>query len=295
MAEVRFYMNISCIMPALVTPYKTNGEVNLPEVKKLVRTLLEDGANGFYICGSTAECFMLKDDERKAVAEAVTEEVNGRVPVIAHVGTIWADQAADLAKHAASCGVTAVSSVPPFYYKFTFQEIVDYYKILSDSTDLPVVIYNFPAFSGVSINSQNIGEIIKNCRVGGLKYTDHNLFELEKIRRKFPELTIMYGHDEVLLNALPIGISGAIGSTFNAMTPKYKRVVDAYYAGNLEEASRLQHEASSIVELLAKVGIFRGVKYLLSKKGIECNGCRKPFRDLTAEEMQLLDQIGDLN
>lgn len=288
-------MNISGIMPALVTPYKKDGEVNLPELKKLVRTLLEDGAEGFYVCGSTGECFMLRDDERKSIIEAVTQEVNGRVPVIAHVGTIWADQAADLAKHAASCGVTAVSSVPPFYYKFSFEEIVDYYKILSDSTDLPVVIYNFPAFSGVSINSQNIGEIIGQCRVGGLKYTDHNLFELEKIRRKFPDLTIMYGHDEVLLNALPIGISGAIGSTFNAMTPKYKRVMNAYYAGNLEEASKIQHEASSIVEMLVKVGVFRGVKYLLTKKGIECNGCRKPFRELTEEEKQFLDQIADLN
>ena len=105
----------------------------------------------------------------------------------------------------------------------------------------------------------------------------------------------MYGHDEVLLNALPIGISGAIGSTFNAMTPKYKRVVDAYYAGNLQEASKVQHEASSIVEMLAKVGVFRGVKYLLSKKGIECNGCRRPFRELTEEEKQFLDQITDLN
>lgn len=288
-------MNISGIMPALVTPYKKDGEVNLPELKKLVRTLLEDGAEGFYVCGSTGECFMLRDEERKSIMEAVTQEVNGRVPVIAHVGTIWADQAADLAKHAASCGVTAVSSVPPFYYKFSFQEIVDYYKILSDSTDLPVVIYNFPAFSGVSINSQNIGEIIGQCRVGGLKYTDHNLFELEKIRRKFPDLTIMYGHDEVLLNALPIGISGAIGSTFNAMTPKYKRVMEAYYTGNLEEASKVQHEASAIVEMLVKVGVFRGVKYLLTKKGIECNGCRKPFRELTEEEKGFLDQIADLN
>lgn len=287
-------MKISGIMPALVTPYQKDGSVNLAELKKLIRMQLEEGADGFYVCGSTGECFMLECDERKAIVQAVTEEVNGKVPVIAHVGTIWADQAADLAKHAASCGVTAVSSVPPFYYKFSFDEIVDYYKIISDATPLPIVIYNFPSFSGVSINSQNIGRIMETSNVTGLKYTDHNLFELEKIRRKFPELTIMYGHDEVLLNALPIGISGAIGSTFNAMTPKYKRIVAAYENGDQKEASKVQHEASAIVELLAKVGVFRGVKYLLSRKGIECNGCRRPFRELTEEEKHLLDQIGDL-
>lgn len=287
-------MKISGIMPALVTPYGKDGNVDLREVKKLVRSLIEDGADGFYVCGSTGECFMLKDEERKNIIEAVTEEVNGQVPVIAHVGTIWADQAADLAKHAASCGVTAVSSVPPFYYKFAFEEIVNYYEVLSDATDLPVVIYNFPAFSGVSINAGNIGEIIKSCNVGGLKYTDHNLFELEKIRRKYPELTIMYGHDEVLLNALPIGISGAIGSTFNIMLPKYKRIVKAYEEGNLEEASRVQHEASAIVETLAGIGIFRSIKYLLQRRGIECNGCRRPFRELTEAEKVRLDQIGSL-
>lgn len=288
-------MKISGIMPALVTPYEKNGTVSLSELRKLVRALLADGADGFYVCGSTGECFLLKDEERKAIVETVTEEVNGRVPVIAHVGAIWADQAADLAKHAASCGVTAVSSVPPFYYKFTYEEIVNYYKILSDATELPVVIYNFPAFSGVFINSQNIGQIMSCCNVGGLKYTDHNLFELEKIRRKYPELTIMYGHDEVLLNALPIGISGAIGSTFNAMTPKYQRVMKAYEEGDLEEASKVQHEASSIVESLVKAGVFRGVKYLLRRKGIECNGCRSPFRDLSEEEKHMLDEIGNLD
>lgn len=288
-------MKISGIMPALVTPYEKDGTVSHMELRKLVRTLLDDGAEGFYVCGSTGECFLLKDEERKAIMETVTEEVNGRVPVIAHVGAIWADQAADLANHADFCGVTAVSSVPPFYYKFSFEEIVDYYKRISWATDLPVVIYNFPAFSGVSINAENIGEIMNWCNVGGLKYTDHNLFELEKIRRRYPDLTIMYGHDEVLLNALPIGISGAIGSTFNAMTPKYQRIVRAYEEGNLEQASRIQHEASSIVEALVKTGVFRGVKHLLRRKGIECNGCRTPFRDLTEEEKNLLDQIGDLD
>ena len=288
-------MKISGIMPALVTPFQKDGSVNRSELRKLVRTLISDGAEGFYVCGSTAECFMLTMDERKSIVETVTEEVNGEVPVIAHVGTIWADQAADLARHASTCGVTAISSVPPFYYKFTFGEIVDYYKILSDATQLPLVIYNFPAFSGVSINAENIGDIMNCCNVGGVKYTDHNLFELEKIRRHYPELTIMYGHDEVLLNALPIGIDGAIGSTFNAMAPKYKRIIEAFDKGNMDEASRIQHEASAIVETLAGIGVFQGVKYLLSKKGIECGGCRKPFRAITEKEKARLDQIINLN
>lgn len=288
-------MNISGIVPALITPFTEGGEINLKELKKLANMLIEEGANGFYVGGSTAECFMLKDEERKNILEAVMEEVNGRVPIIAHVGAIWAEEAADLAKHAKNCGVAGISSVPPFYYNFSFEEIVAYYKIITEAAQMPVMIYNFPAFSGVSINADNIGKIMDACQVGGLKYTDYNLFELEKIRRKYPELPIMYGHDELLLNALPIGINGAIGSTFNAMTPKYHRILKAYNEGNLVEASKIQHEANTIVEALVKVGVFRGIKYLLGKKGIECGICRKPFRELTTVEKEILDQINDLN
>ena len=107
-------MKLDGIIPAIVTPFDRNGDVNYTELKKLVELLLEEGADGFYVTGSTGECFLLTDEERTLVTAAVAETVNGKVPVIAHIGKIGASQAANLAREAQRAGASAVSSVPPF-------------------------------------------------------------------------------------------------------------------------------------------------------------------------------------
>ena len=288
-------MELGGLVPALVTPFDREGRVNWTELRRLVKMLLEEGADGFYVTGSTGECFLLTDEERIRIASVVAETTEGKVPVIAHVGKIGAAQAAHLAKEVEKAGVSAVSSVPPFYYDFKFEEIVDYYKAISDAVELPLVIYNFPQFSGVTINAENLRRITDCCRVGGLKYTDSNLYELERIRRGFPDLKIMYGQDEAFLYALPIGVDGAIGSTYNFMLKKYKRILKAYQDGNMKLAEEIQHEACSIIDALLKIRDITAEKYLLKRKGIECGDCRAPFKRIPEEEKILLDQIGSLD
>lgn len=288
-------MELHGIVPALVTPFDWEQKVNWRELKKLVKLLLEEGADGFYVTGSTGECFLLSDEERIRITAAVVEAAEGRVPVVAHVGKIGARQAAALAKEAQRAGAAAVSSVPPFYYDFKFDEIVNYYEVISDAVDLPVVVYNFPQYSGVTINADNMEQIMQRCRVGGLKYTDANLYELERIRVRYPELKIMFGQDEAFLYALPVGVDGAIGSTYNFMLKKYKRILAAYRAGNMAEAEKIQHDACRIIDALLCVRDITAVKYLLEKKGIDCGCCRSPFNPITEPEKQILDGLGDLN
>lgn len=288
-------MKLGGLIPALVTPFDGNGEVNYPELKKLVRMLLKEGADGFYVTGSTGECFLLTDEERTRIITTVAETVDGKVPVVAHVGKIGARQAAKLAMEAQKAGADAVSSVPPFYYDFKFEEIVGYYAQITDAVDLPMVVYNYPKFSGVTINSENLPLIMEKCRVGGLKYTDMNLYELEKIRVRYPELSILFGRDEALLSALPLGIDGAIGSTYNIMLPKFKRLWAAYEAGNMEEAEAIQHEACRVMDRLIRVRDITAEKYLLKRKGILAGDCRSPFKRITEEEKSFLDGAGALD
>lgn len=287
-------MKLGGLIPALVTPFDGNGEINILELRKLVRVLLEEGADGFYVTGSTGECFLLSDEERIRIVSAVVEEVNGKVPVVAHVGKIGAAQAAKLAKEAEKAGVDAVSSVPPFYYDFKFEEIVGYYAAITDATQLPMVVYNYPKFSGVTITSANLPLIMEKCRVCGLKYTDMNLYELERIRVQYPELKVLFGRDEALLSALPLGIDGAIGSTYNIMLKKYKRMWAAYEKGNMKEAEAIQHDACRVIDRLLAVHDISGEKYLLKRKGIQAGDCRSPFKPITEEQKHFLDETGDL-
>lgn len=106
------------IYAALVTPYTESGEVDCDELQKLVRSLIDRGIDGFYVGGSTAEAFLLTENERKKVLEAVVEANGGERKVICHVGAISTDMAVDYARHAERAGADAVSAISPFYYKF---------------------------------------------------------------------------------------------------------------------------------------------------------------------------------
>ena len=289
-------MEIKGIIPALLTPFDEENNINMTALDMQIERLIEQGVGGFYACGSSAECFLLSVEERKSLLERIVKTVNGRVPVIAHIGQIATHQAIELALHAKECGADAVSSIPPFYYKFSFDEIVNYYKAISEATDMPIIVYNFPAFSGVTINADNMCEILDRVpNILGLKYTSLDMFELEKIKRRHPELNCYNGFDEIFGSALPIGVCGAIGSTFNILAPKFIAIQKLYEDGRAKEAAELQHEANTVIELLVSMGnVFGPLKYLLTKHGIPYGEPRKPFSSLTDEQKKKLDSIYEL-
>ncbi len=284
-------MKISGIIPALITPFNEDYSVNYDSIKKLVKLLIARGVNGFYVCGSTGESFLLEKEERKKILETVINETAGRVPVIAHVGDIWADRAGELAAHAAKAGADVVSAVPPFYFKFTFEEIAEYYKIIQDAAKLPLIVYNIPFLSGVSVTSENIGKIMAACEVSGVKFTSIDMFELSRLRQKYPALCLLNGFDEIFVNALPIGIQGAIGSTYNIMPEKFLGILNSFNSGDMAGASALQREANEIIEALIKTDVKSGVKYILSKQDIPCGTCRRPFAALDDAKKALLDSV----
>ncbi|WP_455382875.1 N-acetylneuraminate lyase [Salinispira pacifica] len=280
---------IGGIIPALVTPYSPDGTISVSALRAIVELCVSQGVGGFYACGSTAEAFLLSEEERMLVAETVVEAAGGRVPVIVHVGSISTAQAVRLARHAASCGAAAVSSIPPFYYNFRLDEIKAHYRAIIDSVDLPLIIYNFPAFSGVTLDSTTARDLLTNPRVLGIKHTSKDMFQLERMKQLRPDLVVLNGHDEVHLAGIAMGADGAVGSTFNILADRFVAISDHFVGGRLQEASALQRGVNGIVEVLISVGVFNGIKFLLKEAyGIEAGQCRSPFLPLTADQKKTL-------
>lgn len=273
----------SGIAAALVTPYTKSGDVHYAELKRLVRYLIGQGIDGFYVCGSTAEAFLLTQEERKNILEAVVEETAGEKYVIAHVGQISTDLAVDLALHAKSAGADAVSAISPFYYKFSVNEIKSYYFDIMEQSDMPMFIYNFPNFSGFNLTSDLLDLFCENSRVAGVKFTSSDFFQMERMKTNHPELAIWNGYDEMLLSGLAAGADGGIGSTYNCMCPLIRGIYDSQRAGDFAAAQRYQQRANGMIELICKHGVFASVKALLEQEGFTFNGCRKPFAPITDE------------
>ena len=278
------------IYPALLTPFDSSGKFNKKVLRELVKWNLDKGVDGFYVCGSTAEAFMLSCDERKEILETVASEVEGRVAVIAHIGHISTDAAIDLAKHAASCDVDAISSVSPFYYNFTFDQIKKYYFDIVDAVDKPMVVYNFPAFSKVTMTEENLSAFFDDERFIALKHTSSDFFLLERMATKYPNKSFLNGYDEMCLSGLAAGATGAVGSTFNFMAEKFIRIYRFFNEGRIAEAQAEQHSANTIISALCRVGVMSGEKAILRMMGFDFGEALRPFSELTEEQMGFLKE-----
>ncbi|HRX58788.1 MAG TPA: N-acetylneuraminate lyase [Eubacteriales bacterium] len=279
------------IVAALVTPFSKDGGVNYGELKKLVRFLIGGGVDGFYVDGSSAETFLLTEKERKNILETVIEENNGEKFVICHVGSISTDAAVGFAKHAESAGADAISAISPFYYKFSKEEIIQYYKDIMQSSALPMFLYNFPAFSGFSLTEDVLDEL-KTCgNLAGVKYTSSDYYLMERMKTKNPGLVLWNGFDEMLLAGLMMGADGGIGSTYNCMAPLIRNIFDSFRAGDIALAQSYQRRANAIIETMLRYGVFASVKTILGFQGLDLGGCRKPFAPMPPEGEKALRAV----
>lgn len=280
------------IFSALIVPFHEDETVNYEMLRELVEFELKNGVEGFYCCGSSGEGLLLSLEERKKILETVLDQVGGRVPVVSHIGTIRTGDVIELAQHAKKAGAAAVSMIPPYYYKFSMDEILQYYlDVVNAVDDLGVIVYNIPQFTGVSFNKDNAGRLLDNDRVIGIKHTSTDLFGLERMITDYPDKVYFNGFDEIYLSGLAAGANAAIGTTVNLYPKTFKKVREYYQNGEMDKARKVQTLVNHRVEEMVKAGIFPAVKYILKKQGLDCGTCRRPFAPLSEDAKRRLDAL----
>lgn len=275
------------IFTALLTSFDKNNRVNEKELEKLVKFNLEKGVKGFYVGGSTAEAFLLSTDERKQIMDVVKASAPDAT-LIAHIGSINEIEATELALHAKKTGYDVISSVAPFYYKFTFEEIKNYYFRLADAAELPMLVYHFPAFSGVNMGINEMGQFLNDDRFLGIKYTSNDFFTMEQCKTNFPSKIVYNGFDEMFLAGLSMGADGGIGSTYNFMADKFVKIKSLFENGEIAKAQEIQKQANKIITILCKIGVMQAEKEVLNQLGFDFGVCRHPFMEPTAEQKELI-------
>lgn len=275
------------IFTALLTPFDKNGKVNEKELEKLIKFNVNMGVSGFYVCGSTGEAFLLSTDERKQVMDVVKATAPDKT-LIAHIGSLREAEAHELAAHAKNIGYDAISSVAPFYFKFTFEEIRGYYTRLADASGMPMLVYHIPSFSGVNMGINEMSKFLTDDRFLGIKYTSNDFFTMEQCKSTFPDKVLYNGFDEMFLCGLSMGADGAIGSTYNFMADKFVKIKKYFEENNIAEAQKLQQEANRIITVLCKVGVMQAEKEVLNQLGFDFGVCRKPFGEPNDEQKALI-------
>jgi len=279
------------IISAMITPMHEDESVNYQALEMLARAQLARGVEGFYCCGSSGEGPLLRFEERKQILATLVQAVEGKVPVIAHVGTPRTLDAVELAKSAEQNGASAVSLVPPYYYKYSRKEIIDYYRRVLNAVSIPVILYNIPQFTGVELDKQTAEALLKDEQVLGVKHTSHNLYSLERMVAEYPEKVFFNGFDEIFLASMAAGATATIGTTVNLQPELFLALRQAFQSGNIVRAQGLQQQINEVVEQVVAQGVFQSAKYLAGKNYTDTGPVREPFVPLTASQRSDLDSL----
>jgi len=273
------------VFAALLTPFDEKGKVSRNMLKRHVKFLISKGIDGVYICGSTGEGLLMSVEERKFVAELVKETAGDKVKIISHIGCLNTKDAIELAKHAEKIKLDGLSSIPPIYFKYSFEEIYNYYKNIAEATSLPFLIYYIPSTTGVILSNDKIAELSKIKNIIGLKYTDTNFFILQELLLKVKGKWIAFsGSDEMFLPGLTMGTVGCIGSTQNVLPEIFVDVYRNFKEGNIKKAMELQKRITVAVSLLKRYGGLYAWKTALKFRGINAGFCREPMKGKLSEK-----------
>lgn len=269
------------VYPALVTPSDAQGGVNVSALVQLVDYLLGKGIDGLYIGGTTGEGIYMSVADRQLMAETVLRRVNGRIPVIVHVGAVAVGDAIALARHAAAHGANGFASIMPPLYQSAASVIAYYRALAASAPDLPFFSYILnPHLDPVEV----LRGIMDVPNLAGVKYTGPNMFEMRQIMDMNDGRWVTFsGMDEQYIYAAMMGVHGCIGSTLNFMPGVYRAIQQAVRAGDHTAAQALQLRANAVTAAMIGVGFPGALRMVLRMIGIESGEPRLPSLPLSEQ------------
>ena len=229
-------------MVAIVTPFK-NGKVDEKALGDLIEFQIKSGTDVIVPCGTTGESATLSHEEHHRVVEFTVKAVNKRVPVVAGAGSNSTSETIDLANYAKKAGADAVLLITPYYNKPTQEGLYQHFKKVTDSVDIPVILYNVPGRTSVNMLPATVARLRTIKNIVGIKEATGDLKQIsELIRLCGRDFDVISGDDFTTLPMLAIGGVGAISVTANIVPGYAAAMFDNFFAGKMEEALKFHYK-----------------------------------------------------
>lgn len=278
---------------ALITPFKEDGSVDYQALMRLVDYQVQNGTDFLCVLGTTAETPTLTKDEKTKITRTVIERVNGRLPILLGVGSNCTRTVIDMLQHDDFTGVDAVLSVVPYYNKPSQEGIYQHYKAISESTDLPIVLYNVPGRTGVNMAADTTLRLANDFKnIVAVKEASGNITQMDDIIKNKPDtFNVISGDDAITFPLLTLGAVGVISVIGNAFPREFSKMVRLALAGDFEHALPIHHKFAELFKLLFVDGNPAGVKAMLNAMGLIENKLRLPLvptRITTFEKMRAI-------
>jgi 4-hydroxy-tetrahydrodipicolinate synthase len=278
--------NWNGVFTALVTPFHPDGSLDTDALRRLVEWQIRTGVAGLVPCGTTGESAALTPDEHQRVVATVVEAAAGRVPVIAGAGANCYAKSLELSQRCLEAGAKALLHVTPYYIKPTQRGLVDYYQALADAVQAPILIYNVPSRTGVTLAGSTILQLARHPLLVALKQASSDLDALSAILYDCPEqFAVLSGEDSLTLPMVALGAHGVISVASNVAPGPMCDLVAAAHQGDRRSALARQAQLFPLMRALFLESNPIPVKFALGQLGRIQNVLRMPLTCL-AEEFQ---------
>jgi N-acetylneuraminate lyase len=274
------------LIAAAFTAFDDAGEVALDRIPAQASLLRQQDVDGVFICGSTGEGPSLASDERIDVARRWCE-VGGGLEVIVHVGHASLPEARKLASGAAAAGAGGIAAVAPFYYEgVSLEAVVDFCgEVAAAAPGIPFLYYHVPELTHFDPPMPAFIDLARRRipTFAGVKFTSPDLAAMGRaIEVAGSDVAVLSGPDDLLLQAITVGVRAAVGTTYNLAGRHYRSIFVAAQRGDLALASRLQAQARRLIEIGISHGGLGAFKAMSGWLGVDCGPCRLPLRDIAA-------------
>lgn len=288
------------IIASIVTPFNDDQTINVRSLKRLVNYLISKGIHGVFVNSGAGEFATLSSDEKRDLIELVVTEVGGRVPVYAGTGAITTAESIDLARFAERAGADAVSVIAPCSVSLGQKELYSFYRELADSTELPVVLYNHPKVTGVTLTDSLVAKLARVENIVGIKDSSGDFgLTLAYIRHQDDHFSVFAGVDMFIFAALASGARGSISSTAGVVPEYAVKIYDSVMNKDYDTANRAQNELYPLRKAYSMGSFPSVVKAALNMMGMDVGRPRKPIRplgeDSKAELRKILENMGALS
>jgi 4-hydroxy-tetrahydrodipicolinate synthase len=288
-------MKLEGTIVAMVTPFNDKDEVNETGIRENINYLIDRGVDGVLAAGTTGESATITHDEQRKMIDIMVDEVNGRVKCIAGAGSNSSKEALGLVKYAESAGADAALVITPYYNKPQPHGLYMHYRMLAESTNIPLIVYNVPSRTGTDIDVDTIAKVAELDNIIAIKEANPDLDKVSQIMKKLEsvdsDFRVISGNDNLTLPMISLGAKGVISVLANVDPARMSKLVQSALDGNYTEAMCIHYELYDLMKVLFIESNPVPTKEALNLMNRPAGHVRMPLGSLKEENKNKLQKV----
>jgi 4-hydroxy-tetrahydrodipicolinate synthase len=267
---------------AIITPFHPDGSINYEGLGTNIDYQIENGTDAIIICGTTGESSTMTDEEHLACIRYAVERTNHRIPVIAGTGSNDTRYAAELSKEAQNLGADGLLLVTPYYNKTTQAGLVKHFSVIADSVNIPIILYNIPGRTGMSIEVDSLRELSSHPNIAAVKEASGNISYTAKVIAACGEqLDVYSGNDDIIVPMMSLGAKGVISVLSNILPRETHTMAQLCLDNDYTAAGEMQIRYLELINNLFSEVNPIPVKAAMNMLGMASGPCRMPLVDMS--------------